>query len=90
MLLAAIALASGCLAESADGRGVSHPMAHVADAAVCADESPTGSHIKHTVCREPPSAVEQAEGTAWRNALPASPFRGVSEATDTPGLRVYR
>ena len=90
MLVAAIALVSGCLAESAGGPGVHHPMANVANAAVCADEYPTGSNISRRVCREPLSPDEKAESMLWRNALPASPFRFDSRATDTPGLRVYR
>jgi len=90
MLVAAIALVSGCLAESAGGPGVHHPMANVANAAVCADEYPTGSNISRRVCHEPPSPEEEAWTMMWRNALPASPFRSASHATDTPGLRVYR
>jgi len=57
---------------------------------VCTDENPTGSHINRTVCREPPSPIEDEEGMLWRNALPANPFRTGSQATDTPGVRVYR
>jgi hypothetical protein len=90
MLLAVSALVSGCLAESAGGPGVYHPMANVANATVCADENPIGSNINRTVCREPPSPEDKAATTMWRNTLPASPFRGGSHATDTPGLRVYR
>ncbi len=89
-LLATIALVSGCVAESAGGPAVQHPMANLANATVCADESPTGSNISRRVCHEPPSPDEKAESMLWRNALPASPFRGGSRATDTPGLRVYR
>ena len=89
MLLAAIALISGCLAESAGGPGIHHTMANVANATVCADEYPTGSNISRRVCREPPSSDEKAESMLWRNAVPASPFRLGSHATDTPGLRVY-
>jgi hypothetical protein len=90
LLLAAVALASGCVAESAGGPAVSHPMANAANATVCAGENPTGSNISRTVCREPPSPEEQAMSTMWRHNLPASPFNGGSHATDTPGLRVYR
>ena len=90
MVLAAIALASGCLAESAGGPTVNHPMANAANATTCAGENPIGSNINRTVCREPPSQEDAAMSTMWRNTLPSSPFRGGSHATDTPGLRVYR
>jgi len=91
MLLAAIALASGCMTEAA-GRPtvVQHPMANLANATVCADENATGSIINRKVCREPPSPDDQAESLTLRSLLPASPFHGGSRATDTPGLRVYR
>ena len=89
MLLLAIGLASGCLAESAGSSPIAHPLANVANATVCADENPTGSNISRTVCREPVSPEERAASTMRRNALPASPFHGDSQATDTPGLRVY-
>jgi hypothetical protein len=87
MLLAAIALASGCLAESAGGPAVYHPTVN---ATVCADENPTGSNVNRTVCREPPSPEDTVARTMWRNRQPASPFHGMSYATDTPGMRVYR
>lgn len=90
MFVAVIALVSACLAESAGGPGAYHPTANAANATVCADENPTGSNINRTVCREPPSPEDKAASAIWRNTLPASPFRGGSHATDTPGLRVYR
>jgi len=64
-------------------------MANAANATTCAAESPTGSHVDRTVCREPPSAEDKAASALWRSTQPASPFRGGSQATDTPGLRVY-
>jgi hypothetical protein len=90
VLLAAIALVSGCLAESAGGPAVYHPTENASVATVCADERPTGSNINRTVCREPPSPDEKMESLMWRNKLPASPFSGGSHVTDTPGVRVYR
>jgi hypothetical protein len=64
-------------------------MANAANATTCAAESSTGSHVNRTVCREPPSAEAQAASALWRSTQPANPFRGGSQATDTPGLRVY-
>ncbi|HEU4733421.1 MAG TPA: hypothetical protein VFT22_36260 [Kofleriaceae bacterium] len=90
MLLAVIAVISGCLAES-EGRPttVAHPMNRVAEP-TCVAENPTGSNITHTVCREPESPDEKQQRVMLRSTLPATPFRGGSRATDTPGLRVYR
>ena len=89
-LLAAFALASGCMAESPGGPPSKHPMADAVNGTVCKDEYPTGSNISRRVCREPPSPDEQAETVMLRNAWPDNPFRAGSYATDTPGLRVYR
>ncbi|HET7503176.1 MAG TPA: hypothetical protein VFK02_19285 [Kofleriaceae bacterium] len=91
LLLATIALISGCLAESAGGPApVAHPMDHAADPPTCVGESPTGSNVSRTVCREPISPAEKQQSTMLRGAYPDSPLRGGSRATDTPGLRVYR
>jgi hypothetical protein len=89
VLLVAIALVSGCLAESATGPAVYHPTESASGEPVCAREYPTGSNVNRTVCREPLSPDERAERMMWHNKLPQSPFSGGSHATDTPGLRVY-
>jgi hypothetical protein len=90
LVFAAAALVSGCLAESAGGRAIQHPMANAANATVCAGESQTGSSINRTVCREPPSPDDKAESARFHDTLQTRPLRGPSYATDTPGLRVYR
>ena len=78
----------GCLIESPAGprtRNAAPPAPQV----VCRDEAPIGSHISEHKCREEPSRAEATAANQWRNRYPFIPS-GISEATDTPGVRVYR
>lgn len=81
-------VAAGCGVESMNGPA--RPTTALVRPDTCATTRPTGSNIARVECHPQPSR-DDVVGREWRNdPFRPDPFRQPSQATDTPGLRVYQ